>query len=42
MLGKIFTIGFERQYVRFDERARTEPYLLDFGRKGEIHTGAPS
>ena len=42
VLGKIFRLGFERQHMRLDERARSKPQLLDFGRKSKVHAGAPS
>ena len=41
VLGKIFGIGFERQHMRLDESARALPQILDFGRKSEVHAGAP-
>ena len=34
-------IGFERQHVRLDESARALAQILDFGRKSEVHAGAP-
>ncbi len=41
VLGEILRLGFERQHVRLDEGARSQPQLLDFGRKSKVHAGVP-